>query len=179
VHFEIRGPSLSVTTRVRNTGDQVSYASFGYHPAFRWPLPFGEPRASHFIEFTADESAPIRRLDSAGLLTPTRYPTPVSNRRLALDDLLFQNDALIFDDIESRSVDYGAGGAPGIRVSFPDTPYLGVWTKPGAQFICIEPWHGIADPQGFTGDLKEKPGVFALMPGAERIIRMTVMLVGG
>jgi hypothetical protein len=50
-------------------------------------------------------------------------------------------------------------------LSFPDAPYLGVWTKPGAPFICIEPWHGITDPQGFTGDFRDKPGVFVLAAG--------------
>ena len=178
VRFELRGPTLAVTTRIRNTGDEMLPASFGYHPAFRWPLPYGEARASHFIEFAQPEPRPVRRLDSAGLLTPASHPTPVGNRRLALDDSLFQNDALIFDALESRSADYGAAAGPKMRVSFPDTPYLGVWSKPGANFVCIEPWHGIADPEGFAGDFTAKPGVFTLAAGAEKSIEMAVSVLG-
>ena len=51
-----------------------------------------------------DEPDPVRRLNSAGLLTPERYPTPISHRRLTLRDALFENDVIIFDQIRSRHV---------------------------------------------------------------------------
>ena len=176
VQFALDGPTLSVTTYVRNAGDEDMPASFGYHPGFRWPLPFGRARSSHFIEFASDEPAPIRRLDADGLVSPERRPTPISQRRLALEDSLFQNDVVILDEIRSRSVTYGAGEGPRLRVSFPDSPYLGLWTKPGANFICIEPWHGVADPVGFSGDFRAKPGVFTLAPGATLPIQMAITL---
>jgi galactose mutarotase-like enzyme len=97
IHFDLTGPTLSLTACVRNKGDADMPASFGYHPAFRWPLPFGQPRSSHFIQFETDEPAPIRRINAAGFLTPDRHPTPVAHRRLALMDALFQDDVLIFD----------------------------------------------------------------------------------
>jgi galactose mutarotase-like enzyme len=176
VCFAVNGPALSVTTTVRNAGDAEMPASFGYHPGFRWPLPFEQPRSNHFIEFASEEAAPIRRLDPDGLLTAERHPTPVSQRRLALADALFQQDAVIFDEIRSRCVTYGADVGPRIRVSYPDAPYLGLWTKPGANFICIEPWHGIADPAGFSGDFTTKPGVFAVAAGASFPMKMIITL---
>jgi galactose mutarotase-like enzyme len=139
-------------------------------------LPFGQPRLSHFIEFANDEPAPVRRLDADGLLTPARHPTPISQRRLDLADALFKDDVIIFDEIRSRSVTYGAGIGPRIQVSFPDTPYLGVWTKPQANFICIEPWHGVADPEGFSGDLRAKPGVFTVGAGDALPIKIAITL---
>jgi galactose mutarotase-like enzyme len=177
VQFALDGPTLSMTTYVRNAGDEDMPASFGYHPAFRWPLPFGRARSSHFIEFASDEPAPIRRLDADGLLTPEDHPTPISQRRLSLEDSLFQNDVIILDEIRSRSVTYGADEGPRLRVSFPDSPYLGLWTKPRANFICIEPWHGVADPVGFSGDFRAKPGVFMVAPGAALPIQMAITLL--
>ncbi len=85
VRYELSGATLSLTTAIRNLGETDMPASFGYHPGFRWPLPFGQPRAAHFIEFESDEPAAVKRIDSAGLLTPVRHPTPIANRRLALD----------------------------------------------------------------------------------------------
>jgi galactose mutarotase-like enzyme len=164
---------------VKNAGDAVMPASFGYHPGFRWPLPFGRARASHFIEFANDEPAPMRRLDADGLLMPQPQPTPISNRRLSLSDELFQDDVIIFDEIRSPSVIYGAADGPRLRVSYPDTPYLGIWTKPGANFICIEPWHGIADPEGFSGDFRAKPGIFMVAPGSATPMRMAITLLRG
>jgi galactose mutarotase-like enzyme len=177
VRFAVNGATLAVTTAVRNLGATNMPASFGYHPGLRWPLPYGRERSAHFIEFAADEPAPVRRLDTTGLLSPTPLPTPVSNRRLLLEDGLFANDAVIFDQVRSRSVTYGANDGPRIQVSFPDAPYLGIWTKPGAPFICIEPWHGMADPAGYTGDFAVKPGVFTVAPGGVQSIEMTLALL--
>jgi galactose mutarotase-like enzyme len=177
VEFTLSTRTLSVTTRVRNLGETVMPASFGYHPGLCWPLPFGRPRASHRIEFSNQEPAPIRRLNSDGLLLPESVATPVALRRLPLTDALFQDDVVIFDKIQSRSVSYGADSGPRIEVSYPDAPYLGIWSKPGANFICIEPWHGIADPQGFTGDFTTKPGIFLLAREEMRTIRMAITLL--
>ena len=178
VRFAVSGATLTVTTSVRNKGTENMPASVGYHPGFRWPLPYGQPRSAHFIEFASNEPAPIRRLDSHGLLTPERHPTPISNRRLALDDALFADDVVIFDEFHSRSVTYGAADGPRIQVSYPNATYLGIWTKPGAGFICIEPWRGIADPVGFSGDFTAKPGVFSVAPGEAQSIEMAITLLG-
>lgn len=175
--FEILGPTLSMDALVRNLGDVDMPASFGYHPALRWPLPFGRPRSAHFIQFESDEPAPARRIDDGGLLKPEGIATPIVQRRLPLTDDLFREDVLIFDQIKSRSATYGSDQGPRIQVSFPDSPYLGVWTKPGAQFICIEPWHGITDIAGFTGDFREKLGVFILKGGEALQSRMMLTLL--
>src|SRR5262249_25137771 len=158
VRFALNGVTLAVTASVPHLGATNMPATLGGHPGFRCPLPYGRERPAHFIEFAADEPAPIRCLNSAGQVAPEPHPTPVSNRRLVLDDSPFTNDALIFDQVRSRSVTYGAADGPRVRVSFPDAPYPGIWTRPGAPFICIEPWHGMADPAGFTGDYTAKPG---------------------
>jgi galactose mutarotase-like enzyme len=178
IGYALAGPALSITLSVRNTGPQELPASLGYHPAFRWPLPFGQERAAHFIDFEADEPAPVRRLDADGLVTPELHPTPITERRLVLEDALFRSDALIFDQIASRSVTYGGPRGPRIRVSYPDAPYLGVWTKPGAQFICIEPWRGLADSRGFSGDFRDKTGIFTVAPGAVVSMNVTITLLG-
>jgi galactose mutarotase-like enzyme len=177
VAYELADATLSVTTSIRNRGNADMPASFGYHPGFRWPLPFGQPRSAHFIEFEDAEPAAIRRIDSTGLLTPEMHPTPIAGRRLALEDSLFQDDVLIFDRLESRSLTYGGSSGPRIRIGFPDATYLGVWTKPGAPFICIEPWHGVTDPEGFSGDFKDKPGVFVLEAGESFTTRMDITLL--
>jgi galactose mutarotase-like enzyme len=177
LRYALNGPTLSVTAFVRNRGSEDMPASFGFHPALRWPLPFGRERASHFIEFARDEPAPIRRLNTDGLLTPERHPTPISDRHLALTDALFQDDVIIFDQIQSRSVIYGGGGGPRLQIGYPDAPYLGVWTKPQAQFICIEPWHGVSDPAGFTGDFRAKTGVFTVAAGSALPIKMEITLL--
>ena len=177
--YELHQATLSVSTEIRNLGGTDMPASFGYHPGFRWPLPYGQTRASHFVQFETDEPGAVRRIDADGLLTPTRYPTPIESRRLALTDSLFQDDVLILDQVKSRSVTYGGSEGSKLRIAFPDAVYLALWTKPGAPFICIEPWHGITDCQGFTGDFMEKPGIFVLKGGAALTAKMDITLLKG
>ena len=177
LRFSLEGATLAVQASVKNLEADASLpASFGFHPALRWPLPYGEKRAEHVILFEAEEPAPIRRLNAHGLLLPETFATPVDGKTLRLRDDLFQADAIIFDRLTSRSLRYGAAAGPQIEIQFPDTPYLGIWSKPGADFVCIEPWHGIADPQNFTGDFRAKPGVFLVPPGQTKNCLMSISL---
>jgi galactose mutarotase-like enzyme len=54
---------------------------------------------------------------------------------------------------------------------------LALWTKPGADFLCIEPWQGHADRAGFSGDFAHKPGVVLIDPGAQRRFAMRIALL--
>jgi galactose mutarotase-like enzyme len=177
VDYQVDGAALWIRVQVKNLGHIPMPASFGFHPGFRWPLPFGEPRDAHVVEFAMDEPAPVRRLNAQGLLSPQPEPTPVRGRQLALRDELFVNDVLIFDRLKSTQVTYGAAKGPRLRVSFPDTPYFGIWTKPDAPFVCLEPWHGISDPEDFKGEFSAKPGIFSVAPGASKTIGMTIEII--
>jgi len=171
VTYRIEGATLHMEAEVTNTGGAVMPASFGFHPALRWPLPYGKLRAAHGIVFERDEPAPIRR-PVDGLLSAAQYPSPVRDRHLLLHDDLFEDGALVFDTLASRSVVYGEA----VRVDFPRMPHLGVWTKPGAGYVCIEPWQGHASPEGFDGELADKPGMIAIMPGATESFGMSIAL---
>jgi galactose mutarotase-like enzyme len=176
VRFALHEAKLEVRVRLSNLGDKPMPASFGFHPAFRWPLPYGHPRSDHFIEFSDDEAGYVRRLDGNGLLTPERHAVSIIDRKLSLVDSLFEHDALIFENVRSRYVRYGAAGGPRIEVNLRRAPFLGLWSKPGAGFICVEPWHGVADPQGYAGDFSEKPGMLMLEPGQPRDLGMEIAL---
>jgi len=169
VHHWIEGATFHTEAVVANSGSVPLPASFGFHPAFRWPLPWGGDRADHRLVFAQAEPAPIRRIDTtSGLVLPDPRPTPVEGDTLVVQDDLFVADALIFDQLRSRSVRFGVPGGRMLRVDFADMPLLGVWTKPGAPFLCIEPWQGLADPIGYDGDFRDKPHVIEVAPGAER-----------
>jgi galactose mutarotase-like enzyme len=173
VSYGLEGSTLLVQAAVMNTGKPVMPLSFGFHPAFRWPLPEGGAREAHAIRFDRPEPHPIRR-PRDGLIGATPHPTPVEGNRLPLRDDLFVEGALVFDQLNSRVVHYSAPGCRAIRVAFSGLPHLGLWTKPGAGFICIEPWHGYADPEDFAGDLADKPGTVHLGPGAVHTFEMAV-----
>jgi galactose mutarotase-like enzyme len=172
--FGLHGARLEVEASVRNTGDAPLPFNLGFHPAFAWPLPGGGDKLAHAIVFDRVEPSDLRALDDKGLLAG-RTSSPVRGDTLALSAELFAADALVWDELESRSATYrGAAGAPALHIDFPDTSYLGVWQKPGADFICIEPWQGLADEADFAGELQQKAGILTLPPGAARSFRMDV-----
>ena len=178
VEFHLTGMTLHMATTVRNTGNASLPFSFGYHPAFAWPLPGGSEKADHVIVFAEPEPQPIRRIDpSSGLLLSEAFETPVEGHHLELDAALFEPDAMIWDAPTSRSLTFGTPGGSQLAIAFPDTPMLGIWQKPGARYLCIEPWQGHADPVGYAGDFRSKPGIVELEPGASRSFRMDVTVL--
>lgn len=175
VAFALDGWTLRMAATVSNHGGEDMPFSFGFHPAFAWPLPGGAAKDAHRVTFAQAEPQPIRRIDPAsGLLLPDPQPTPVNGCAFSPNAALFEPDALIWDTLHSRALTYGAPGGASLDIAFPDTPMLGIWQKPGAHYVCIEPWQGIADPVDFAGDFRDKRGVALLAPGAERIFRMDV-----
>ena len=92
--------------------------SFGFHPALRWQLDEGGSRDGHALVFADREAAPIRRLRD-GLLDRKRHPSPVVDACLHLDDGLFSNGAIIFDQLTSRRIDYVAPSGRSVSIEFP------------------------------------------------------------
>jgi len=175
--FRVDGWHLEVVAHVTNPGDGPLPFSFGYHPAFAWPLPGGAAKAAHHLTFAQDEPEPIRRLDTkTGLVFPDALPTPVKGRELPLDPALFVADAIVWTDQRSRALTYGASGGASLDIAFPDSPMLGLWQVPGAHYICIEPWQGYADPEGFAGEFVTKPGLVILPAGETHSLQLSVMV---
>lgn len=177
MEFALAGAALSMVATVRNPGSAPLPFSFGFHPAFAWPLPGGAAKEDHAIVFDREEPGVIRRIDGDGLVARSEA-TPVEGRTLQLRHDLFEDDALIWERLDSRALSYGAPDGARLAIAFPDTPMLGIWQKPGARYICIEPWAGMADPAGFAGDFRAKPGVMELEAGASRSFRMDVTVHG-
>jgi galactose mutarotase-like enzyme len=176
--FALTGSSLQMTAEISNRGDVPMPFSFGYHPAFAWPLPFGGAKEDHQIVFEHAEPADIRRIvPESGLVLAERFASPVGDNAFAPTHDMFAPDAMIWDQMESRSLHWGVPGKPRLKIDFPDTPWLGLWQKPGARYLCIEPWAGMADPVDFAGDFAEKPGVMTLQPQEMRSFRLNVTLM--
>ncbi len=176
VRYGVDGRALAVTATVSNRDQRPMPVGFGFHPAFRWPLPGTDAaREQHVVRFDAAEPEALRELSAEGLVLERTRPTPVEGNVLRLRDDLFTRDALIWDDPRSRGVTYGVPGGPALRVAFQDMPMLGIWTKPGgAPFLCIEPWHSRADDEGFAGEFATKKGVVSLSPGGRQDYAMTL-----
>ena len=170
--FALDGGVLINRGEVRNPGDAPMPLSFGFHPAFAWPLPGGEG-ATHFVTLADGEEPPTRRLGAKLILGRDDEPSVFSRGRFAPEPKDFERDAIILADVRSRTATFGVDGGPEIVVGWERLTSLGLWMKPGAKYLCIEPWQGLPPLVGGSDALEERPGIVWLEPGATRSFTMT------
>ena len=89
-----------------------------------------------------------------------------SIRTIPLDFHTFDNDALIMKGITSNKISLKnkASGKTLLTMDFTDFPYLAIWSKPKAPFICIEPWFSTADNIKSSGVFTQKQDIISLKP---------------
>lgn len=164
--YSISSDELRVTYKVLNTGDSIMYFSVGGHPAFNVPLIPGNDYSDYYLEFNKRENAGRWPISPEGLIETIPEPMLKNARRLFLSKELFLKDAVVFKDMQSDSVSLLSRRSPhGLRFDFPGFPYLGIWAAKHADFVCIEPWCGIADSVNSNQQLKEKEGINTLPAG--------------
>jgi len=163
VEFRLKPGALEQALIVTNRDAKPLPYACGLHPAFRWPL--AGSRAQHALVFEAPESPELPVIGKGGLFSAERKHVPLQDRVLPLAGELFAKDALVFLDIKSRRVAFDNGEGARILCDFPDFPHIGFWTRPGAPYLCLEPWTGHGDPEDFFGELAEKPSMRLLAPG--------------
>jgi galactose mutarotase-like enzyme len=158
--------TLEVTTEVTNPGAVVMPFSIGEHPAFSLKWGAGDKVEDYALQFEKPERLVAHLLDANGLLSDQSERLLSNQRVLPLRSTMFDRDALIFLKLNSRSISLcSRRHARRVTVEFPGYPNLGIWAKPGAPFVCIEPWYGYADPATHNGELLQKPGIILLEPG--------------
>lgn len=170
----LNGPTLSVTATVTNPGTTPLPFGLGFHPAFRWPLPGAEGQPHHVTLDTGTDPEMARL--SGGLLPPERHPSPFTQGRLTLEQSLFEADAMLFPNARVPGLTYGAQTGPQLRFDFENLPDLALWTKPGAPFLCIEPWHGTAARTTDGPAIEDRPGTILLPAGESRMFSYRVTL---
>ena len=107
-------------------------------------------------------------------MMPGPEASPIVGRDLTPTPNLFATDAVILDRLASHALRYACPGGPSLTISWANCPQLGLWSKPGADFLCIEPWHGYASPAGFRGEFADKPGLLHVAPGGSASIGFSV-----
>ena len=141
------------------------YFSLGGHPAFNVPLYQDETYNDYYLQFDRKMDLSTHLLNEEGLVTDQEQKVIENDDKLKLHKNLFDNDALIFKKIPSKKVMLQSSRLGRIlTVEYSDFKNLGVWAKPAAPFVCIEPWLGMADVKGTSQDIKRKEGIIELMP---------------
>jgi galactose mutarotase-like enzyme len=166
IDYSVSGDQLVVTYRVENKDDRNIYFSVGGHPAFKVPLVKGTSYDDYALYFDQDENLQRWPVTKEGLIEAAPVELHKDQRALSLSKALFKEDALVLKNLRSGTLDLRSPKTPhGLQFNFSEFPFLGLWAAPGADFLCIEPWCGIADGVHASGLLVEKEGIHILQPG--------------
>jgi len=166
ISYRLDGNTLITNYTVTNPSQEALLFSVGAHPAFIYPLSKNEKQEDHYIEFEA-EQLEITELAN-GLLTDKKQQLKLANKRLFLSPKIFENDALVFENGQIATVTLGSVSSDHkITMRCEGWPYFGIWSKPGQNFVCLEPWYGIADAEHSNQQLTDKKGIMKLGAGEE------------
>lgn len=162
VTFKLNGNALEVSHKVVNKNDYLMYYSFGAHPAFNCKI-------GDYLEFDNNQASVLNeQIDEESYLMDNQVELLKNEKRITIEKDTFDHDALILSGYTDKVISLKSDEhSRVVRFNF-DSPVLGIWAKPNAPYVCIEPWWGINDNHVKKADLSEKRGIMSLNPAEER-----------
>lgn len=160
VWYEIINDSLIVNYKVLNKDCKKIMFGLGAHPAFKCDYTSGK----YSIEFEeVEDNIEILQLEN-GLISNEKVDTKniIKDNKINLSQKSFINDAIIMKNVKSNKVLLKKEDKEILSFEFENFPYLAIWSKVGANFICIEPWFNTADKKSSTGEFKDKEDLIIL-----------------
>lgn len=155
--YVLKANKLTIQYKVFNKDKKEMPFSIGAHPAFALPENF----ENYSLSFEDDTEITYFLLEN-DLLSDNTEVINLEKNKLTLNYKIFERDALVFKQLNSKSITINENLEPILKVEFKDFPNLGIWTKTNAPFICIEPWFGYSDTNTNSGNILEKEGIIIL-----------------
>lgn len=153
------------------------YFSLGGHPGFNCPFFENENYEDYYIEFEVPETDETWLVSKAGLIENESIPFLNNSKTLPLHPEIFAKDALIFKNLKSNTIALKSKNhSIALKMDVSEFEYLGVWAKPNAPFVCIEPWLGISDSVSTNQDFTKKEGIQRLEGGDTKVISFDIKM---
>lgn len=153
IEFRLDGKKLTVTHTIKNGDDKTIYFSIGAHPGFNCKI-------GDWLEFEENETLVCEKITPDAILDGIHYPTLTDSKRFDITADVFVDDAHVLSGMKSDTVYLKSDFRPQvIKFNFGKAPHLGLWAKPGAEYVCIEPWYGINDDYDKKDDFSQKRAI--------------------
>jgi galactose mutarotase-like enzyme len=168
IRYLLTDNKLTVTYEVKNATSEIMYFSVGGHPAFNVPLVSGTAYEDYHLQLDKQEDLHTWPLTADGLVEDEPEPFLGVTDTIPLKKSLFYNDALVFKHLQSTRIALrSAKTNHGLAMDFTDFPFFGIWAAKDADFVCLEPWCGIADAAGTDQQLIHKEGIEQVQPQSD------------
>ena len=172
IAYTLMGNELVIEYFVRNQSEVVLPFSIGAHPAFTICEDFN----SYSLKFNKEDVFETHHLENESFNGKTTL-VDTDNSELQLSYSLFEKDALVFKHLKSNEVILKKDNKSVLKVNYDNFPYLGIWTKQNAPFLCIEPWCGLADHENHNSNIEEKEGINLLQPNEDFLRAMRIEIL--
>ena len=163
--YTLHENKLKIEYQIENIDDKTMYFQIGTHPGFNCPLDSHTQFEDYDIEFECPEKLTRLYLNDANVIINNKSKTLElkNNTILHLNHEMFHDGAIVLKNLHSKKVTLqSAKTAKKVVLTSENFPHLGIWQPKNAPFICIEPWHGLADTEDFSGELKDKELIVSL-----------------
>lgn len=159
VTFELIGKSLRSSYKIVNKNDKVMYFSIGGHPGFNCTI-------GDRLVFDENETLDTVSIDTECLRNGKTIPVLNNEKSITVTKDIFNDDALIFTGIKSKHITLESDQHNRkVKFDMGGCPYLGIWAKPGAPYVCIEPWWGVNDDYTRKTDFSQKECIQSIEKG--------------
>ena len=159
LRYRIFGASLCCTYEIHNPSAKELLFSIGAHPAFAAPLNNEGCYNDYFLQFNKDEELVYHHIID-NLISDQTSTLALNDGKLSLNHELFYDDALVFKQLKSDEISLmNTKNYNGLTFKFQGFPYFGIWAAKDANFVCLEPWCGIADSMNGEQQLEAKEGI--------------------
>lgn len=160
IAYTVEGTKIKVEYITKNVGSGDMYFSAGAHEGYACDGGI----ENYSIIFEEKEDL-VSNVLEGNLLGYNTVNVGSGTKELKLKDEFFKVDALVFLNLKSKKVWLKNNVTDEIlSVEFNGAPYLLLWTKYKAEYICIEPWFGISDFTDSNMDFANKRGITKLAP---------------
>lgn len=173
INYVITADGVNLEYEVFNKEDGEMYFNLGTHPAF---MASEFPVTDYYLEFSEPETLDLYTLVGLTVAKETK-PYLKNEKVIKITEDLFKDDALVFKGHKSEYLSLkNVNNSEEVKVSLKDFTWLGIWAPPGAPFVCLEPWCGVADMEDHNGDLTKKEAVNKLEKGGsfKRVMEIIV-----
>lgn len=159
ISYILKENLLKINYDIKNNSDETMPFSIGAHPAFAIDL----NQSEYSISFENETRLVNHELEKE-LFSGRTNNIELVNSNLVINYSYFEKDAIVLKDLKTRKLTIAKNNNPYLRFDLGGFPHLGIWTKPNAPFLCIEPWCGYADKFDSNGNIFEKEAILVLQP---------------
>ncbi len=163
IKYQVKNDTLIVSYEVENKDNKNIFFGIGAHPAFKCDY----SSEKYYLEFEKQEDeVGILELED-GIIAKARLKEEIiKDNKIYLKKDSFEKDAIIMQNLKSSKITLKEieNEKEILEFDFTGFPYLAIWSKKGAPFVCIEPWYNTADYKDSSGIFEEKKKIIGLNP---------------